>query len=1205
MNHIYRSIWSEAFNTWIAVSELTKGKSKSSKQTKCNSFSYCSKTAKAVLLPPIMLFSMTASALPTGNELVAGQATVATPTATQMQINQSSNRAVINWQGFSVGQNEAVNIQQPNAQAALLNRVVGQDASQIQGKIQANGQVYLVNPNGVLFSKTAQVDVGGLIATTHNISNADFMAGKNHFTQDGAKGTVENHGTINTPNGGVVALIGESVTNTGTINTPKGTTALAAGKTVDLDFQGNGLVEVKVTEAALNAQITNKGAIQADGGRVALTAKAAGQLIDTVINQEGIVQAQGLIERNGEIILDGGNNGTVKVSGTLDTGNPNPGLNANGNINLTGQQIAIQNGAKLNASGKTGGGTITIGDKQITQQTTIEQGATVSAQALDSGKAGTINVLANMDNGLVKVDGLLDASAPNNGDGGFIDTSAAHVKVADTAKISTKATNGNTGTWLIDPKDYTIAASGGDTTGVNLATYLDKNNVEVQTLATGNTGQGDIHVNDSVTWNSTNQLTLTAHRNININAPINAAGGGNVNLRADSLGADTGTVTFSGTGHVTANNSAAVGIYYNPVSYIDTATKSDSTGNPYSSKVTLNSGSTLSAFMLINDVNKLQEMNTNLGGNYALAKDIDASTTVGWNGGAGFMPVGTGGWQQSGSLAFRGKVDGLNHTISNLYINRPTQDNIALFGTVFNPAVIRNVGLVGGSIRGQSSVGSLIGWNENGKVINSYATTEIFGIGNVGGLMGVNSWTGLISNSYATGNVTGSGVGNSVGGLAGHNQGVISNSFATGRVSGGREVGGLVGNNYTNSGRISNSYATGNVSGTTNVGGLVGLNTSATNVSNYWDKQTSGRTTSASGTGLTTAQMKQQASFSGWDFANIWQINQGVSYPTLRVSNTQPAASIITPIVVTTNPNSTPITPPSTTPSQTITPILVSGTPNSTPITTPIVVSGNPSSAPIDTTPSIDVSGNSNSTPLPDKSSNTDVNGNADSIVKTFIGPKQNIEPPNSGLLLITDNKGGKGLLVPPCQSTGSCPEITITESQNLSTLDPEFIEVFRKAFIDNTPDVVLRNVIGFLPSGDQAFYKNVIDIITTGKPVPLESIQRMRVISAKIQQHLSRIEKMYGSNPPREFSRIYEQWLGKKAMFDSGIWDETDSIQKTLRASEAKVWIKNTAAGVDLLGKSLSALETIGYGLDVYQKFASGENVSYAMMDLTTLVEP
>jgi filamentous hemagglutinin family protein len=274
------------------------------------------KHRKLLMTTSLLICSTPSWALPTGDQLLAGQANVTTPSANVMQIDQTSQQAIINWQTFSIAQNQAVNIQQPNANAALLNRVVGQDVSQIQGQLNANGRVYLVNPNGVLFSNTAQVDVGSLIASTHNISNADFLNGRQHFTQDGAIGAIDNQGTIKTPAGGVVAFIAQNLSNTGTIETPKGLTAFAAGKTVDLDFKGDGLIVVKVSENALNAHINNKGAIHAEGGRVILTAKAAGQLMDTVINQQGIVPAQKLTERNGEIVLDAGN---ADVSGITDS----------------------------------------------------------------------------------------------------------------------------------------------------------------------------------------------------------------------------------------------------------------------------------------------------------------------------------------------------------------------------------------------------------------------------------------------------------------------------------------------------------------------------------------------------------------------------------------------------------------------------------------------------------------------------------------------------------------------------------------------------------------------------------------------------------------------------------------------------------------------------------------------------------------------
>jgi len=429
MNHIYHSVWNESSGVWITVPQINKRQGKRSvkrgkKPTTANSAGWVAALSQAnqcqaigllkrwqpnlyylPLATGLLLYSSTGWALPTGEQLVAGHVSVSTPTAGQMQIDQTSQKAVVNWQGFSVNQHEALNIHQPNANAALLNRVVGQDASQIQGKINANGQVYITNPNGVVFTKSAQVDVGGLVATTHNIKDADFMAGKNHFTQDGAQGTVDNHGTINTQNGGVVALIGEKVTNTGTINTPKGTTALAAGKTVDLDFKGDGLVEVKVSEAALNAQITNKGAIQADGGRVVLTAKAAGQLIDTVINQEGVIRAQGMVERNGEIILEGG---TVSQTGIMDASG-----NTGGKIDINAR--AIVDAGKTNADGTAGnGGTITMKASDAIIQTAAAdthangtaQGGTVHLEAANSvyssGKiaatgqqGGTINVVSS------------------------------------------------------------------------------------------------------------------------------------------------------------------------------------------------------------------------------------------------------------------------------------------------------------------------------------------------------------------------------------------------------------------------------------------------------------------------------------------------------------------------------------------------------------------------------------------------------------------------------------------------------------------------------------------------------------------------------------------------------------------------------------------------------------------------------------------
>jgi len=893
MNHIYHSIWNDALGAWIAVSEIASGQGKRSSNRRKKLT-----TATPLLATSLLLFSSASWALPTGNELIAGQATVNTPSAGQMQIDQASQQAIINWQGFSIAPTEAVNIQQPNAQAALLNRVVGADASQIQGQLHANGQVYLVNPNGVLFGKTAQVDVGGLIASTHEISNADFIAGKNHFTQNGATGSVENHGTINVPNGGVVALISSSVTNTGSITAPKGTAIFAAGKTVDLDFVGDGLVEVKVNEAALNAQITNKGAIQADGGRVVLTAKAAGQLIDTVINQAGIIKAQGLIERNGEIILDGGDSGTVQVSGTLDTDGQ-----TGGKISVTGNNIQINNGAIVTASGDNGGGAISIGDKLTTSQTTVQETARLSVQSKNQGNAGTIGIFANMNNGTVTLAGKLDASAPKNGNGGFIDTSAAHVKVSDTATISTKATNGTTGNWLIDPQDYTIAAIGGDITGAALSANLLNTGVTIASIAGATAGNGDIFVNDIVSW-AANTLTLNAQRNININSVLNGSGTAKLALLY---------------GQASANGAATDDYFINSGGKVNLAA-----GQNFSTQKGTTGGANLKTYTVITDLGvqgdatggaaTLQGMaaTANLAGLYVLGADINATATSGWNGGKGFVPIGK--YWPNPPARFMGVFDGLGHTISSLTINNPTDttNDLGLFGDIGLNSVIRNVGLINANVTalaGSQYTGALVGWNYRGTVSNSYATggSVTSGSDSVGGLVGYND--GTISNVYATGSVSGT---SSVGGLVGSNSssGIITNAYATGNVTGDATGGGLVGQN---AGTINNAYATGKVAqnplagGLFFGGGLVGDNGTGTINNSFWDTTSTGRanavgvnagTKNANTAGKTTAEMKQMATFNGagWNISNtggstaIWRIYEGNTAPLLR--------SFLTPLTV-------------------------------------------------------------------------------------------------------------------------------------------------------------------------------------------------------------------------------------------------------------------------------------------------------------------
>jgi len=701
MNRIYRSIWNQKTGTFIAASEIAQSHGGKASSVAGAVAGRSNGAIEGLALFLLLAFGPNAFALPEGGAVSAGQADIASGIG-GMTINQSSQNAAINWQSFNIGAGEAVHFNQPNSSAITLNRVLGSDPSNILGSLSANGNVFLVNPNGVMFGQGAQINVGGLVASTLNITDSDFMAGRFKFS--GIGNSVTNQGTITAANGGYVALLGANVSNQGVIAAKLGTVALAAGEAVTLDVAGDGLLNVAVDQGAVNALAENGGLIQADGGQVLMTAQAAGDLLDSAVNNTGIIQARTIENRN-----------------------------------------------------------------------------------------GVIKLLGDMDSGTVNVGGTLDASALNGGNGGFIETSAAHVKVADDAHVTTAAANGLTGSWLIDPVDFTIAASGGDMTGAAVSAALAGNNFTIQSTSGGAGTSGDVNVNDTVNW-SANRLTLNAQRNININTAMNATGTAQLALEYGQGAVAAGN---TGTYYVNAAVNLAAGQNFS------TKLGSDGGVKNYTVITALGSeGSTTAT--------DLQGMNGNLTGNYVLGSNIDAAATGAWNGNAGFEPVG------DGATSFTGTFDGLGHTISNLSIYRPGTDYVGLFGKA--DGAIRNVGLVGGSVTGGSSVGGLVADYHSGSISNSYTTGAVIGQNYVGGLVGYKN-SGSIGNSYATGAVTGS---NSVGGLVGWSYGNISNSYATGSVSGDFYVGGLVGVNDI--GSISTSYATGSVRGNDYVGGLTGDN---------------------------------------------------------------------------------------------------------------------------------------------------------------------------------------------------------------------------------------------------------------------------------------------------------------------------------------------------------------------------------------------
>jgi trimeric autotransporter adhesin len=350
-----------------------------------------------------LLTGYRAFALPTEGVVAAGQVTFSTPSATAMRIEQKSNSAIINWRSFGINRGEALNIAQPGTRSILLNRVTGNNPSEIFGTLSANGRIFLVNPNGILFAPGASVNVSGLVASTLAISDSDFFSEHYSFTRNGAPASVVNEGEVN---GGFIALLGESaVTNSGTLVTTKGTTGMVVGEEITLNIDPGGLVALKVDKSAWNAMITNSGVIEADGGTVVITTLAAGELLASVVNNSGKVRASSMTERDGAIVIEGG---TIINTGSFTAS----AINARGNN--------ILDAGRWIAEGSARGGTI-----QIDAAGSIEQSA-ASQMWADGNDGGQIHLNAGI--GLY-LSGSLSANG-HTGAGGQITVTAPHTLLA-------------------------------------------------------------------------------------------------------------------------------------------------------------------------------------------------------------------------------------------------------------------------------------------------------------------------------------------------------------------------------------------------------------------------------------------------------------------------------------------------------------------------------------------------------------------------------------------------------------------------------------------------------------------------------------------------------------------------------------------------------------------------------------------------------
>ncbi|MDE2455859.1 MAG: filamentous hemagglutinin N-terminal domain-containing protein, partial [Burkholderiales bacterium] len=372
-NRAYRLIWSAASSTWVAVSELTRARGKAS---------------RPALALALGMSALLAQAAPSGGQVSAGSATIV-GSGTTTTVNQSSQNLSLNWASFNIGAQESVDFKQPNAASIAVNRIADPNGSQIFGHLNANGQVYLINPNGILFGAGSQVNVGGLVASTLDLADAALSTTTRSFSGPGT-GAVVNQGTISAAPGGYVALLGNRVLNQGLIQAQMGSVALGAGSAVTLSFGGPGL-QMQVDRSTLDNLAQNSQLIQADGGTVLMTAGAKDSVLASVVNNSGVIEARTVENRNGSIVLAGGAAaGRVEVGGTLDVSSAS---GSGGVATATAQQVNLVDGALVNANGSSGGGTINIGSGWeggggIAPATTVTMaaGSTLEASATAAGK---------------------------------------------------------------------------------------------------------------------------------------------------------------------------------------------------------------------------------------------------------------------------------------------------------------------------------------------------------------------------------------------------------------------------------------------------------------------------------------------------------------------------------------------------------------------------------------------------------------------------------------------------------------------------------------------------------------------------------------------------------------------------------------------------------------------------------------------------
>lgn len=767
------------------------------------------------------LFWNFAWAAPDGGQVVAGSAAIS-QSANTTTINQSSSSAVINWNNFNTNINESVNFIQPSSSAVALNRITSGTPTTFAGQLTANGQVWILNPAGVLFTSTSKIDVGGLVATTLNISDNNFM-NKNYALSQSPnypQSSVINNGLITAHENGLVALVAPTVENNGVITANMGNVLLASGTVATLDPYGDNLIQFAPNNYAVEGSVSNTGTISANGGKVVMAANSVNKIIKDVVNNGGFIEANNAVESSNGVIILGGNSGTTNIGGKIASNkiiikghdtviSGELKTQDGGMIETSGETISITSGAIIDA-GK--GGlwyldplTINISDYNGLVQSRLQAGTNVTlSTGTNLSIAGTGDI--NVDQAISwNSSAVLFLAAYRN-----INISQPMTSTGGTVIMRSDMANNHTGNVIFSGAAAGSGANvmnggGGVVIYYNPASYASPTNYAQ--YFSGSTPITGYMMVDNLT--DLNNIAANPNGNYSLNADIDR-GGSNVSIFGQN-------------------------VYFNGIF----------NGYDYATGIT----HTIYNFYVFDDGGFASA-------NFGTIANVNFSGTV----------------QSNGTGVILGGVVSAN--VGTIY-------NVTFTGNIFNVPSGSTASNLGGIVGGNTGTLYRVGFN--GSVIQSGGSNAAWSGGIAAYMFGSNA---SIQQSYSVNGVLGAGPNGEIGGLVGRLiEGNIGNSYTTMFVngSGASAAGGLVGHVALNSSSasIGDSYYNGYGS---NMGTIYGLITSSGSTSFgggdiYYNSDTcTSCTVSAGSQARTTAQMNIASNFA-LDFGNIWTTNGNTTPP--------------------------------------------------------------------------------------------------------------------------------------------------------------------------------------------------------------------------------------------------------------------------------------------------------------------------------------